>query len=669
MAQPLSPFLTIPILEDYAVTPTSPYSPMPTPWTGFSKRFSAKTNEELKHIQTFHGELAQGMLSLPKKIYQELLVRKWNLMTLIVVVPGLWIVAETVCGVVVKSLGDLVCRILGFFLSQLPDPEPIQELPKDLKKLQLLAPEGLDVRHLRTGRKDIDVSGVPSTVQVGSLLAVFDEINFDDPGKPGYWAGALQGLDAAGLQAVSLQKDDFRDQLGTFIHNVEHRVVRTGTPKQEEPQALEEFYLRIENIVRLCLHQSDEEIAQFKKKVRNEMEKRGETWDESQWVMQLQPGDRAAYDSLLKQRARLAIDFGAGAGYCGGRYTDVANDFLFFLGEEDARLPILEETLIEFLASERAKSLHMVGHELSPGVAHGSSGVMRKIGELVRAAQIKGAIDLLAPKLDETTVLCKFFARYNPETILEKIQEKLQSSEAFREQVVDWVRSQVFEWVEKNGWKKDVYNQSELILGVLDTVGQVAAEKAEPSDSHLELLEIVWDCRAEINGPLKSGKSWEDALIEACFCQPWVTERMRKLGGGDRIKVVQAKQFLKTGLDHFEIQTCLSDQNWEEIRELLEAHQKEKRKSALLKQIEIEEIGAPFSHMSEERLKELLSGKTTASRKEMLVREGLEFARKRFFFDLVMKSHFSETFKASPEILEWLLVSHGIFTPQQRVGP
>lgn len=631
--------LSIPIFDEYSVTPTSPYLPeVPLPSVSWKGRLIQGVSMGGKGLGLFAAVLHEAARAALGQLSS--LRRKEHLIRGLLGWPGLVVELREISWVVALAgylfVATVVARVSRLVLGGL----------KSLT-VQYKVPKGLDPRHLKTERPEVDVRHVPLAVQVRSLLGVFDEVNFDDKEKAGYWGEKLWDLGDGFLIAPHLvTKENLREKLEKFVKNVEDRVVRVGTPKEWERERLEKFYRRIENIVRFCLHESDKEIRAFKEK---EI-----VWDSNGWPTEL--NDRMAYDLLLERRARLAIDFAFAAERCGGRYMAQANDFLLSFQGDDLRLPALEETLTEFLASDRAIILREIGNELDAGGSHGLTTIMQAIGKIVGAAEIEGAIEPLPEDFTEAELLPGFFARYTPARILEKVQEKLQKSQEFREQVRDWIRSHVFAWVETSSWKKEVYEEPEASLCVSEHVQKIFG--AQVTCSHLDSLEVLWKHREGMNKSLEDGVPWEDAVIANCSSEE-----------------VSKRRYLMALSDSFEMERCLTGQDWEEVRKELEAHQREKGKIALLKQVEIDGLGFPFLHMGESSLKELLSEETEENRRNQLIAQGLEFARKTSFFDEVVKCHFSTPQEeessssiASPALLEWLLVEHGVFVPQQAGG-
>lgn len=125
--------------------------------------------------------------------------------------------------------------------------------------VQTFAGNEIDASHLKTSDESIDTSDVPETVNVGQLASIFDEINFTNPNQPGYMAPSSR---QEGTSQYSVE--ELKLSLNTFIKNVSQRIAFLGTPPQLDTPRLMAFYQQIEDATRVSIHKVVNDLANFR---------------------------------------------------------------------------------------------------------------------------------------------------------------------------------------------------------------------------------------------------------------------------------------------------------------------------------------------------------------------------------------------------------------------
>lgn len=309
-------------------------------------------------------------------------------------------------------------------------------LPESSYALLRFLPEGIHVKHFQVLERSLDVTGVPQSIQIDNLQELFKAIEFDDPNKHEYCQPSFFAAD--GKQHT---KQDLEEGLEAFIKNVKSRTPLIGTPPAHDMVRLEKFYQQIENAVRLCLHKTAQDLAEFNRAHGAE----------------LQSGDAEAiklYKNIFEDRARLVVDLAIAGKHCGARYMGEAMKKYYYFYSESQSNDTLEGTLIALLGQKRQE---IAEREVQKHFGQGRNGVdthsyalyMEKMGGLLAIPGTENVIEHLGQFMpfDRDHYLREFFKQYNEKTIMEAVQDRVKKSGTFREQIFDWLKGQVGEWV------------------------------------------------------------------------------------------------------------------------------------------------------------------------------------------------------------------------------
>jgi len=200
------------------------------------------------------------------------------------------------------------------------------------------------------------------------------------------------------------------------------------------------FYQQIEDAVRLSIQKVSEDLTNFRGKNQQAIEAGDEDIIRS-------------YKSLLEDQARLVIDLAISGKHCGARYMGEAMTRYNYLYAESARSDTLQDSLITLLGNKRNTiaqtqiQMHFGGQQHGADT-HSYAQYMQQMGKLLAIPGTGNIVEHLGGlfRFDSDYYLREFFKEYTESTIGEAVQEKVKSSQHFREQICDWLKGQSGEW-------------------------------------------------------------------------------------------------------------------------------------------------------------------------------------------------------------------------------
>ncbi len=292
---------------------------------------------------------------------------------------------------------------------------------KNIPFLQQFAGKEIDIAHIQTKEIAIDVSGIPADVTVNHLLEIFDQINFDRPGEPGYMAPISRREGS-----TTYTKYELRESLIKFVGHVQRRVAFLGTPPAYDTPQLMAFYQQIEDAARFSIHKAQQDLREFQNRGSN---------------------NQQVYRNLLENQARVALSLAIAGKHCGARFMGEAMELYDNAkGEDGIAQGTLKECLIELLAYKRKEiALAQIQRYLGSDT-HSYNQYMAGMGQLLAIPGTQNVIEHLSQNLDRSLYTRRFFEKYTEEFILAAIQEKVKKSQIFREKITDWLRDQVGDW-------------------------------------------------------------------------------------------------------------------------------------------------------------------------------------------------------------------------------
>ena len=288
----------------------------------------------------------------------------------------------------------------------------------------------IHVAHIQTNELAIDVSEVPADVTVDDLLGLFDQINFTDRRRPGYMAPSSR---AEGRDIV-YSVDELREALVTFIDYVNRRVAFLGTPPQSDMPRLLAFYQQMEDAVRFCINQVNKDLREFQA---------AEGHDPTAYNEE----STRKYKNLLENSARVALNLAKAGKHCGARFMGEAMELYDTCNGEGAIAKgSLQGTLIEILALKRKEIARQQIQEYFGADTHGYNNYMSNLGHILAIPGTEHVIEHLSRNFDRNLFLTRFFEKYTVDVIQAAIQDKVKSSNLFREKIYCWLRGQIGDW-------------------------------------------------------------------------------------------------------------------------------------------------------------------------------------------------------------------------------
>lgn len=513
----------------------------------------------------------------------------------------------------------------------------------------------INIAHIRTNDLTLDTTRLPSGLKIHFLANIFKDINFNDPNKPGYMPPSTRRE-----KNTIYTEQQLENSLNVFIERVNKREAFIGTPPLYDTPRLMAFYQQIEDAVRLSIHRLECQLIKFKN-------------DNGNDVSQYTPIQLKEYQNILEDRARMAIDLAIAGQHCGARYMGESMTVYFnTIGEDLSRNASLEESLVEILANKRKAIAQMHIQTYLGNDTHHYGNYMGTLGALLGIPGTKHVIEQLSFVLDLDKFKTLFFADYTVNAIIETIQEKVKSSNLFREKIIDWLKGQIKGWShltqqEVEALKRSILDEIEKIIQKPNDKNKGNSSSSPLENMHSLLLDLK---KNQVSLP-SFDNGWDDFIENLMGLEKtkqWCHDSLEPLSSGQSGKMgnVQKRNAFKIasmeGKIGFELVQKLTLQIQKEgvfDKELLVGKDNTQK---------IEEIKAVFikhQWMSppEDTIKRMISKEAEPenvvegifrSVREMKFLEGLDLD------DLHIKG-------LRPEVIEWVLVSQNILMPQRQL--
>lgn len=373
--------------------------------------------------------------------------------------------------------------------------------------LEQFASDEIDVAHIKTEESSLDASNVPSDIQVDTLLELFNAINFTDRNAPGYMAEtARQEGDKTFIQ------EELRVNINNFIHRVNTREAFIGTPPAHDVPRLMDFYQQIEDAVRLSIHKARENVIDFEGKNKNASG--SFSYDE------LAEDKKQEYKNLLQTQARVALDLAIAGKHCGARYMGEALDVYYSVYNKEgiSNDKDLQGTLIEILAKKREEIAKEEARKLGLGNAtsdttHQFAKYMGNMGRLLGIPGTKNIIEHLSKSIDTYKLLDDFFRKYTVDTIINTVQEKVKTSQGFREKITDWIKDQI------KDWNHEKYEDIDGIVKKIEDIRNKPLEKTPLSSNFQIFQDLLIHLKDKKIVLPKLEEGW-DSFLEEFFALP-----------------------------------------------------------------------------------------------------------------------------------------------------
>lgn len=479
----------------------------------------------------------------------------------------------------------------------------------------------LDPTHLRSNEIELNTKNVPKSLNITELLAIFDQINFTNPEKAGYFPPSSRQEQRRLFSAVEL-----KEGLKQFVSRVENRTPFLGTPPSKARELLAEFYQQIEDAVRLSLHKAKENLAQAEKYGANSNEYRN------------------ARDDL----SRIALDLAIAGTYCGARYMSEAMCVHERVcGGKQPLTGSLEHHLIELLANERKRIAieNIASQGASP---HFYAISLRQMGRVLGLPHTKNVVEYLNPQFNLNTELRSFFLKYTPQRIIAAVQAEFKTSQNFREQFIDWAKSQIRDW-NLASYQID----HEILEKLTKALFKDEVDLKEEED----LLGLFQSCYSIFMnnkaGSFLREKSW-DSVLDELFADEKVKSFLKQTFP-ETIKRLGIVNNLKENLK----ETVLGKECLARIAEL-SMKKKCSFSSAILplwEKLKRVRKAQKIVSLSHEALLNVLNLKTDLIG---IYKAYLQQQREHDFLEALNLQDIAEN-GISPKLMNWLLISHGIF--------
>jgi hypothetical protein len=486
----------------------------------------------------------------------------------------------------------------------------------------------IDIEHLRTKELAIDVSAVPEDVTVDTLVTMFDVINFSQPNQPGYMAPSSRQEDTA-LYSVK----ELKEALSKYIANVKGRKAFLGTPPAYDTPRLMAFYQQIEDAIRFSMHAANQDLEKFQTACGKDLTEYS--------VEQMRQ-----YKNLLENKARIALDMAIAGKHCGARYMgQTMSTYFSFKGETEIE-GTLQDCLIELLAAKRNTIALEQCQKHFGSDTHALSKYMGTLGEPLGLPGTRNVIEHLQQSFDHRKYLKLFFEEYTVDAIIDAVQAKIKKSQLFREKIADWIKDQIGDWKKESSQAQEKKVEIRAIIDEkIEVPLSLESQKFEGLIGALREKKVAW--------PANDG--WDD-FVEEIFA------------------LNEAKAWFQTCLDPKKLH-----QEKNNIKtQYLEATLGKETAATLRKAIV---SGEPLPHMGG---KDTERQKIEKIRKILPIQDGtltrvlqgelpLETALNNYYDLVTRRQEFFSALNldtlatdgASPEILEWLLVSQNILLPQE----
>ena len=509
-------------------------------------------------------------------------------------------------------------------------------------QIEAFISEGLDPSHFLIKNKEINVEGVPESVKVSNLLQIYDDINFDDPNRAGYLKTESR-FDPDYNRSFS--KDELKKHLIKFVNHVENRIAFLGTPSEYDIAGLNEYYSYLENVVRVCINKSNDQIKEFK---------------EGKDLNNLSDEDKKTYSNLLEDRARIAINLGIAGAHCGGRYSSESLELYdTFMHTENFTNSDLKECLNSILAQERTSIAREEIYRLFGVNTHDTAAYYQEFGEILGLPNTKGIVEHLKKINNRKECLHSFFKKYTDDRVVNVIYDAIEKDQILREKIQDWLKSEI------NDWAKEEYAQkASKCIDNIQTALNSDDNKTVPS--YLAIFASIFNSLStNAKNDLKSNKEF-NKFLEKFLGKDEVKQILNKQNRIELNRLSHIPDFAKEALkkiicDKDSIKTeCLEDiavklNKISDIEKIIRAYEINLDKEVLNRILEGKADLKDVIESQFDKLREYdFTSKFKLQNLDYYETEGEEIGDKELKLE-------------KAKIIEWLLVKHGILKPQNSI--
>lgn len=482
---------------------------------------------------------------------------------------------------------------------------------------KVFASKEMNIGHLKSISKKVDVSHVSAQVQVNDLLTYFAKINFTDKNKPGYFS----------------PNPEYKKGLELFVERVNGRIPFLATPPASNLPKLFEFYQHIENCIRATLHHVNQKIDAFEAENGTD-------------YASFDAATKKKYNDLMEDRGRIIIDIAIAGNYCGSRYMSEATNAYFLTCGEDNGLggETLETDLIETLSHERRKIAEAEILSESQDV-HDYAAYMSALGQDLGIPGTENMSEQLKSSGKKDKKLKSFFEKYTVNRIIDTINAKIKTSQSFREKVQDWMKSNAGDW---NRAKHD-----KAAASIVESLEKIIKEAHQASDVQNEQIAILKQIAEKVS--IDNHPDWDEFFVNFMaheeakkILAEKFSNQMKKMQFVNNLKIA-AKGSLKPIFEGIVKKQPLSD---EKTQQIIEKSAKVKKAIALFVDQEYEANADTITRIIEGDL-DLKS----AVRDLVAQNQGPEFITALNIENIAIEG-------LRPDLMEWLLVAHGILMPQ-----
>jgi hypothetical protein len=489
----------------------------------------------------------------------------------------------------------------------------------------------IDTVHLRTKDLTIDVSAIPASIKVDTLLTLFEETNYTDQTKPGYMPPSTRQEGS-----MTYTVDELNESLKKFMEHVNGRVPFLGTPPAYDTPRLMAFYQQIEDAIRFSIHKANQDLQQFQ--TQNGTDPAG-----------YQEAQMRQYKGLLETKGRIALDMAIAGKHCGARYMGEAMSTYFSLRGETEVDGTLQDSLIELLASKRNEIAQRQVYQHLGSDTHALSKYMAMLGAPLGLPGTGNVVEHLRKGFDHDRFLRLFFKEYTVDCIIDVVQAKIKKSQPLREKITDWLKDQVGDW---NKDSANVQEYQQKIQAIIDEKVEMKmpaeAEQFERLISHLREKKVAWPTEND----------WDDFVTEL-FILPAAKDWF-KAEFGTNLKEVQPK---KMRIQDAFRESVLGSEAANALKETIVSGQSLALATTAEKKSEQQKIEKirKILLFPEDTLSRVLKGEVAL---EVAVKDQLDLTRRGQFLR-ELKLDKIATDGVSDALLEWILVSQEILLPQE----
>jgi hypothetical protein len=259
---------------------------------------------------------------------------------------------------------------------------------------------------------------------------------------------------------------------------------------------------------------------------------------------------------------------------------------------------------------------------------------MRDFGPVLAIPGGENVVEHLSAPSNYVATMRDFFGMYSPDAIKEAIQNKVKTSQAFREKIYDWLKTQA------SHWNRAHYD--EIVNAVCREALQVAPEETPVISAQMTQLISTYQT---IKG-LPSMDNWND-FLEDLFAHQSVKGQVP-----DRTQRQSLKDFCSQPCLKAELQAALRGEPHQSLHTKMAELGRVKKINAILTRADLTALDT-----------EVLLRAVTTNNLGAVIKAHIESKQQADFLEALNLETAHEN-GLPPDILEWLLVAQGILFPQ-----